>query len=333
MLRLSKIFLVSLSKLQVSHVNRSCAQRSFETLILTCALGIAYTVPDLDAKVQIYINMTGGGDSVACVEAELSNGKTVDQKAVSWVTAVIAGLALITSAVTSGLGHSNTAAHVAANALSLFGYFQSQAFIGMSAVSLPPIVASWTQNFQWTMGIIRVGFLQNLALWYQRATGGTPSQILSDLSTTSVEVQKRSLDVTNRLVRRGAGDLIPRSLEAAGKILRRGAEALMARTNSQSPTQVGGSAVIVRGIDRVGFRAGIELTNIFLTGYVFFVIFVIFTVLGLLIFKGACELLARYGKIKPDTFQDFRNGWTTVVKGILYRIVRRSYDVSSTASC
>ena len=265
--------------------------------------------------------MTDSGESVACVEASLSNGKTVYQKAVSWTTAVIAGIALITSAVTSGLGHSNTAAHVAANALSLFGYFQAQAFIGMSSVTLPPIVASWTQNFQWTMGIIRVGFLQDLALWYQRATGGSPSQILSDLSTVSVEVQKRSLDVTSRLIRRGAEALIPKSFDAAGSLIRRGAEILTARTNSQAPTQVGGSAVVVRGIDRVGFRAGIELTNIFLTGYIFFVIFVIFTVLGLLIFKGVCELLARSGKIKADTFQDFRNGWTTVVKGILYRIV------------
>jgi len=74
---------------------------------------------------------------VACVEANLSNGKTVDQKGVGWTTAVIAGLALVASAVTSGLGHSNTAAHVAANALSLFGYFQAQAIVGLTAVPLP----------------------------------------------------------------------------------------------------------------------------------------------------------------------------------------------------
>ena len=90
--------------------------------------GIAYSVPDLDANVKILINQTSDPDvSVACVEANLSNGQTVDQKGVGWATAVISGLALVASAVTSGLGHSNTAAHVAANALSLFGYFQAQA--------------------------------------------------------------------------------------------------------------------------------------------------------------------------------------------------------------
>lgn len=118
--------------------------------------GIAYTIPDLDGIVQVYIHDAETGESLACVEAALSNGKTVYQKGVGWVTAIIAGTGLVASAITNGLGHSNTAAHVAANALSLFGYFQAQAFIGMSAVPLPPIVSSWTQNFQWSMGIIRI---------------------------------------------------------------------------------------------------------------------------------------------------------------------------------
>jgi hypothetical protein len=41
--------------------------------------GIAYTFPDLDAKVRVFVNMTSGhqqGHSVACVEAMISNGKT-----------------------------------------------------------------------------------------------------------------------------------------------------------------------------------------------------------------------------------------------------------------
>lgn len=264
--------------------------------------GITYTVPDLDAKVQVYFKDINNGNSLACVEAELSNGKTVDQKAVAWILAVISGLALVSSAVTSGLGHSNTAAHVAANALGLFGYFQAQAFIGMTAVELPPIVASWTQNFQWSMGIIGVDFIQAIATWYQRSTGGTPSEILSDLATTSVQVQKRSLDMVHHFAKR-AGELIT-------------------RTNADGMTGTDTSnTVIIRGIQRVGFRAGIESTNIFLTGYIFFLVFCTFTVLGVVLFKFICEGLVKAGRLKHDQFQDFRNGWTTVLKGIMYRIV------------
>ncbi|EME46267.1 hypothetical protein DOTSEDRAFT_70309 [Dothistroma septosporum NZE10] len=278
--------------------------------------GIAYTVPDLDAKVQVYFNQTNSGTAVACVEAELSNGKTVDQKGVAWTIAVLAGLALVASAITSGLGHSNTAAHVAANAMALFGYFQAQAFIGMSAVSLPPIVASWTQNFQWSMGIIRVGFLQKLATWYQRATGGTPSTILTSLSSSSVRVEKRGL--TGGVDK--AFDLMKRAAIKVNNHI------LQARSNTGASTNTDSSQqVVVKGIERVGFRAGIERTNIFLTGYIFFVIFVIFVVLGVVIFKVVCEGLTKAGRMKGDKFQDFRNGWTTVLKGILFRIVLIGY--------
>ncbi|KAK4992197.1 putative flavin carrier protein 3 [Elasticomyces elasticus] len=270
--------------------------------------GITYTIPDLDGKVQVFIKDANTGVSVACVEAELSNGKTVNQKGVGWATAVIAGLGLIASAITSGLGHSNTAAHIAANALSLFGYFQGQALMGMTAVPLPPIVASWTQNFQWSMGIIRIGFLQSIATWYQRATGGTPSSVLSDLATTSVSVQKRSLDVLNKLYMRAYHQLHGLTGRATG-----------------APATGTAAVTVIHGIKRVGFTAGIELTNIFLTGYAFFVIFTVFVILVVVIFKLVCEGLVRAGRLKGDKFQDFRNGWTTVLKGILFRIVLISF--------
>ena len=152
---------------------------------------------------------------MACVEAELTNLKTVDQPAVAWTVAIIAGLGLVASAVTSGLGHSNTAAHVAANAVSLFGFFQSQALVGMTAVEMPPIVQSWTQNFQWSMGIIRIGFMQTVCTWYQRATGGVPSNYLSNLAYQSVTVQKRSLEIVGRLAARGYGDIMRRQSDSS----------------------------------------------------------------------------------------------------------------------
>ncbi|KAL8870656.1 MAG: hypothetical protein Q9174_003352 [Haloplaca sp. 1 TL-2023] len=268
--------------------------------------GIAYNIPDLDGVVRIYIKDTKTNVSVACVEAELSNGKTVDQKGVGWATAIIAGLALVASAVTNGLGHSNTAAHVAANALSLFGYFQAQALVGMTSVSLPPVVMAWTQNFQWTMGIIRVEFLQDICTWYQRSTGGTPSTLLSNLQVASVEVQKRSLDFVNKAYLHGYNELVKRVGSDAGA------------ANSQSSA---GKTVVVHGIERVGFRAGIEGTNIFLTGVIFFMVFVVFTIAGVALFKAFCEGAVRAGWFKGDKFEEFRNGWKIVLKGILFRLV------------
>ncbi|OQE24646.1 hypothetical protein PENSTE_c007G08690 [Penicillium steckii] len=260
--------------------------------------GMAYTIPDLDANLKIEIRELATLNKIACVEAQLSNGKTVYQVSVAWVTAIISGLGLAASAITSGLGHSNTAAHVAANALSLFGFFQSQAMLGMTSVHSPPIFESWTQNFQWSMGIIRVGFLQNICTWYQRSTGGTPSTVLSSLSKTSVEVLKRKRDL----------------LDPALNLVKRGMNMLSKREDTSQKVQV------VRGIYRTGFRANIEETNIFLTGLIFFTVFVCFVIIIVASFKGICELLVRSGKMKSEKFQDFRHGWRVVLRGILFRL-------------
>ena len=257
-------------------------------------------------EVKIFDQNTG--NQLACVQAALSNGKTVYQKGVGWSSAAIAGLALLVSAIVSGLGYSNTASHIAANAMALFGFFQGQALFGMTAVDLPPIVASWTQNFQWSMGIIRIGFIQDIATWYQRATGGTPSTVLSTLSTTSVSVQKRSLE--NAMT-----TLVSRAEKAMAY------NPLIKRTNANNVNAEVLQTVVVRGIERVGFRANIELTDIFMTGYIFFLIFIVFVILLVAGFKLLLEGLARWGKLKNDRFQDFRNGWSTVLKGILFRLV------------
>lgn len=259
---------------------------------------IAYGVPDLDGVVTIHINNTATNESVACVEADLSNGKTVYSKAIGWVLAVIAGLALLASAVTSGLGHSNTAAHVASNTLSLFGFFQVQAIVGMTSVHLPPIVASWTQNFQWSMGIIRVSFLQSICTWYQRSTGGKPTTLLSTLATSSVQIQKRSLESVHNLFLAAHDQLVKRA-----------------------PNSETAKVVVVQGITRVGFRAQIEPTNIFMTGIIFFMIFVVLISMGVALFKFFCEVAVKAGWFKGSKFEEFRNGWKIVLKGILFRVV------------
>jgi hypothetical protein len=274
--------------------------------------GIAYTIPDLDAIVRIRISDLATKQPLACVEAELSNGHTVQQKAVAWVTAIIAGMGLLVSAITSGLGHSNTAAHVAANAMSLFGYFQAQAFFGMCAIPLPPVVAAWTQNFQWTMGIIRVGFLQDFATWYQRATGGHPTSYLSQLSSISIQVQKMKRSI-------GGLAMTKRAVEMSMRVV----APLIGRSNQDSTdAQMNGNErIILYGIERVAFKSRIEPTNVFFTGYTFFVIFVLLVILGVVAFKYICEGLVKAGKMNNDQFTDFRNGWQTVLKGILFRVV------------
>lgn len=275
--------------------------------------GIAYTFPDLDATVRVFLNMTETGKSVACVEADISNGKTVDLIAVKWVLAVIAGLILCSSAIINGLGHSNAAAHIASGALSLFSFFQAQAIMGLTAIHLPPVVQSWTQDFQWSMGIINVDFMQDIFTWYQRATGGTPSTIFDSLTTVSVQVEKRALA--------GASEAAVNLYRRSAAYLPRAAVPLLKRAN----VMTGSGSYIVYGIQRVAFRAGIESTNLFMTGLTFFCLLVVFTIGAVAAFKGLCELAVKQKWMKGDTFLEFRNGWLTVLKGILFRLTLIGY--------
>lgn len=263
--------------------------------------GITYGIPDLDANVRVFVNLTATGESVACVEAAFSTGKTVEQLAVKWATAVIAGLGLISAALVSALGHNNSAAHLAVNAMSLFGYFQSQAIVGLTGIHMPPIVQAWTQNFQWSMGIIGVGWMQDVFTWYQHSTGGEPATLFSSLSTVSVQVAKRSLDY------------IP---ESATHMIRRGMSSMSKRSN----TKLENGAFLVYGIQRVAYRAGIETTNVFLTGLVFFYFSVLFTVIIVALCKAICELCVRQRWLKSDRFLEFRSGWLITLKGIIFRL-------------
>jgi hypothetical protein len=286
--------------------------------------GIAYTFPDLDAKVRILINMTKGemaGQTVACIETDISNGQTVDLTSVKWAAAAVSGVTLLSSAIIFILGHLNAASHVAVNAISLIGYFQSQAMIGLCAVPLPPVVRAWTQDFQWSLGIINVDFMQNIFTWYQRATGGTPAVLFRSISKISVSVQKRAAPLLDRAATASMPviDRVTRFMQKTPGLVKRSG-------NLQTNT----GSYLVFGVQRVAYQAQIETTNLFLTAFTFFLVFVVATILVVLLFRGLLVLALRAGWVKDENEQirDFRNGWATVLKGILYRICLIGYPAA-----
>ncbi|KAK8035304.1 calcium spray protein [Apiospora rasikravindrae] len=282
--------------------------------------GIAYTFPDLDAKVRILVNMTSGdrnGQTVACLDARISNGKTVDLIGVKWASAVVAFLALISSAVISGLGYTNAASHVAANAVSLFGYFQAQAMAGLCGMPLPPIVQAWTQDFQWSMGLVKLTFMQDIFTWYQRSTGGEASRLLDTLRSVSVAVQKK-----RSLVEEPAAKVMTRAAAMMPRVAQNAARSITKRANVATAS----GSYVVYGIQRAGFQAKIESTNIFMTALIMFCVIMAFTIIAVVAWKGLCEVLFK----KSNKFNDFRNGWKVVLKGILFRITLLGYPLIAT---
>ncbi|QEU62162.1 Flc3/Flc1 [Kluyveromyces lactis] len=255
--------------------------------------GIAYQVPDIDAYLKLIVVERDTNGIVACIQAFFSNGKTVSQTGVKWATAVIAGIGLLTSALLSAFGNSNAASHVAANTMSLFLYFQSVTVFAMEHVNtVPPIAAAWSENLMWSMGLIRVTFMQKIFRWYVQATGGTPTLYLTS-KTISVLVQ-RSLEY----------------LEST-RVYKRAAEVLYGNSN----------VLIFRGIKRLGYSANIEITSIVATGLTFFILCGYF-LFGLIICaKYIVELCIRAGWLKNSRFIDFRKHWKIILKGALLRYI------------
>ncbi|KAH3680334.1 hypothetical protein WICMUC_000401 [Wickerhamomyces mucosus] len=260
--------------------------------------GISYTVPDIDAFARVNVLDTNG-TRLACLQAYFTNGKTVSQSGVKWATAVVAGLGLLTSAIASTFGNSNAASHVSANAVSLFLYFQSVVVVSMQHVDeVPPIAAAWSENLIWSMGLIRVSFMQKIFRWYVESTGGTPTLYLTS-TTISILVQ-RSLEYSKTLAARGL-DLIKRA----------------------SPVVIYGNSntLIFRGIERLAYRAGIELTSVVPTGFTFFILCAYVLIGVIFIFKYGSELCVRAGWLNPNKFYEFRTNWKIILKGSLSRYI------------
>jgi hypothetical protein len=278
--------------------------------------GVAYTVPDLDARVRVLAYSTNDTETpLACVEAVLSNGKTVQTKYASWPIAAISGLGLITSGIVSIIGHSNTAAHIASNSISLFVYFQNLAITSMMAVSrVPPIAAAWSQNFQWSMGIINAGFMQDAIRWYVQATGGTSTVVVENSDILSISVQKRALIS---------------GISKLGRYLSKRSDYnfddnfdddTIYTTDEHDTENLTSKILVLRGIQRVSYLAGIEISNFFLTGIVLFLFFLFVLLICIATFKGFAEILTRTKTIKDHKFQEFRLHWSTIIKGTLFRL-------------
>lgn len=258
--------------------------------------GIAYQVPDIDAVVKVIVKDQLTGEQLSCLQSNFSNGKTISQTGVKWATAVIAGLGLLIAAILSTFGNSNAASHIAANAVSLFLYFQSVVLVSMQAVErVPPIASAWSENLAWSMGLIRIKFMQDIFRWYVQLTGGTPTTYFLGV-TQQIIVQKKK----------------KRSLEYVYGLGKRALDyALSSNTN----------LIILRGIKRIGYNSHIEPTSIVATGFTWTVLIGYLLVVILVLLKSIVVLLTRANKLNPRRFTIFRGSFHNVVKGALLRYI------------
>ena len=154
----------------------------------------------------------------------------------------------------------------------------------MTAVHLPPIARAWSQNFQWCMGVIRLDVFEHFATWFLRSTGGNPTSILTSVATTSIRVQKR--------------------------------------TNSGTYDTLNAANVNLRGLRRVSFLASIEITNFFLTCYIWFIIASLISALLIFTIRICLSILKK--RVNSLNSQERKLPWNLYHKGLLFQLVSHS---------
>lgn len=160
---------------------------------------IAFQLPDLDATAKLVIT-NEAGDTVGCFETVVNNGKTTKLSYISWITAAVAGLAIVAAVIStvSSSGHTSvfTAHHSAPTVLDVMGYFQNIAYSGQLSINYPAFYLRFTQNFAWSTGIIPFSSLENSITNTRLKTGG--SALDSNVTMTS-SITKRDTSASGLL--------------------------------------------------------------------------------------------------------------------------------------
>lgn len=295
--------------------------------------GIAFTFPDLDAVARIII-VNSKNEPVGCLQSSFSNGRTVSHIGAKWATAVVAGIGLLISSVLSLFGNSASASRMSAMSLTMFTYFQSVIIISMLHVQkIPPIAGAWSENLAWSMGLIETSFMQKIFRWYVQATGGTPTQYLT--STTLSLLAQRSLDFGVDVMNNGLWSAVSTLVTGGSSLARRATQPDSSNFINMDDVEGSKFLKILRGMIRVGYKAGIEPTSIVCTGFTFFIIFLYVLVAGFLVFRLACRgrrgrrdgaesIDAPIDQKRPSLFRrsvapDY--AWNTTLKGTLLRYI------------
>lgn len=285
---------------------------------------IAYTFPNLDAVARLIIVNENGG-LLGCLQASFDNGKKVSHQGAKWATAVVAGIGLLASGLLSIFGNSASASRMSAAALSLFTYFQSIVILCMISVEkVPPIANDWAENLAWSMGLIRINFMQKIFRWYIQATGGTPTQYLT--SGVKAILTQRSIDkVTQSTIWQKLSSFFSTSFESYEPLNLtpryspdQNPEYFIEMTNVKSNNYLH----VLRGIERIGFDSDIEPSSIVCTGFTFFIL-CLYVLIGFFFIYRYLHAALNKGNRKTwlNKNLETKTSWVPTFKGMLSRYI------------
>ncbi|EGO53746.1 hypothetical protein NEUTE1DRAFT_93326 [Neurospora tetrasperma FGSC 2508] len=306
---------------------------------------IAFQIPDIAAMAKFELLSKESGQNVACIQSEVTNGKTAAVPAVSYIAAGVAGAALILtgiSAAGAAVAGSSAAAGSAGGAASsagvgtispsfteVFGHFQGMAMNGMLSVSYPPVYRNFAKNFGFSTGIIPWAAMQTSIDDFRSKTGGNLTHnsftflrenatlVFPDNTTTTLHENtassapvKRAFTEFIRLAAREIETSVNLTDSSAANTTESGNGTTTASDNTDS------FRVAVKGIQSYVQQLAIPSANMFMTILLIVAIIIAAIVVGILLVKVVLEIWALFGSFPAKLSGFRRNYWISITRTI-----------------
>lgn len=282
----------------------AAGEQTIPDKFLSAIPSIAFSIPDIDSQATMQLKALDGGQDLACITSQVSNGQTLSTVGVQYVAAGIAAGAL---AVT-GLASLASAGHAGAPTSSptfgeVIGWFQAMALNGMMSADVPGVYRSWSKNFAFSTGLIYWEGMQTSIDDFRSKTGG-------NLTDNSVSFLKNAtlvhVDQKVTLAKRGLETLLWAR------------DDLNLSANDTASGDEGDNKLVhaVKGIQGYVEEYTIPDGNAFMTVLLVFAIVIAAITVGILLFKVILETWALFGSF-PKRLTSFRKRyWWTLAKTI-----------------
>lgn len=281
---------------------------------------IAFSIPDLEGEAKLELKAKDSGNSVACIQSAVSNGRSLEARAVSYVAAGMAGAALAMSGASAfsavGVGHSAVSASSTGPSFgTVLGWFHTLATSGMLSVDYPAVYRSFSKNFAFSTGLIPWNSMQTSIDNFRNRTGGNlTDNSFAFLRQASLAYEDGTIINASSVAKRAfnlldPAHLVPRDDSSAG--------------DSASD---GGIQHMVKGIQGYVEQLSIPQANTFMTILLVFAIVVAAITVGILLTKVVLEVWALYGRF-PDKLTDFRKDYWGLLARTLTNLILLLYGI------
>ncbi|TQV90552.1 DUF907 domain-containing protein [Cordyceps javanica] len=267
---------------------------------------IAFQVPDIAANAKLELESVDSKKKVACIESSVTNGKTVNVPAVSYVAVGVAGVALIASGISAagaalGGGATGGAGTVSPSFGEVVGWFQGMAMNGMLSVNYPPVYESFTKNFAFSVGLVPWSGMLSAIDGFRASTGG-------NLTNDNVDY------IANATAGQGTGLHFKRAVGAVAAIVLRDLETSVNGTDDARPNTTFEQKV--QGIEAFARKVSVPKSDIFMTALLIVAIVIASIVVFILLVKVILEAWAIWGTF-PESLKGFRKHyWGSIARTI-----------------